>query len=143
MQFADYLLAFGLGTGVVLGAAFPLLAAIVVACWPGDKPKSRWWFVAVCSVLAYGISGVLSVLSLPFELFDTHITPTLHEEGQRAVPTINTWLLKATEWLPIASLVVGSVAVPVLARRHFWALVHSALANKRLQPIGREDAPSG
>jgi hypothetical protein len=143
LQFDHYLIAAVLGSLVVGGAALPLLVAAVVAWWPGQRPSYKVAFVITASVLVLGVAGLVSLLSLPFELFGTYVSPQLEHGGHKAVPRVNGWLFTATNWLPMLVVALGSVLIPIMMRRQLWARLCEVMANKPLQPIARENARSG
>lgn len=143
LEFDHYVVAFVLGTLVVSGAAWPLLAALAVAWWPGRRPRNKLAFVASSAVVVLGTAGLLTLLSLPFELFGTYISPQLEHDGHTVVPSAVGWIYTATSWLPYIVVGLGSLVVPLLARRVLWERICEALANMSLQPIAREDARSG
>lgn len=143
MQFDHYLIAAALGSLVIGGAALPLLVALAVAWWPGRRPAYKFPFVITATVLVLGVAGLLSLLSLPFELFGTYISPQLEHEGHKVVPRVVGWIFTVTDWLPYLAVAAGSVFVPVVLRRLLWDRLCEVVANRPLQPIAREDARSG
>jgi hypothetical protein len=114
-----------------------------VAWWPGRRPAYKFPFVVTASVVVLGVAGLSSLLSLPFELFGTYISPQLVYEGHKTVPMVVDWVLTVTQWLPYLAVAVGSVLVPVVLRRQLWDRLCEVMANRPLQPIARADARSG
>ncbi|MBB6092368.1 hypothetical protein HNQ60_001214 [Povalibacter uvarum] len=143
MELRDYLLAFGLGLLAMGAAAFPLIAAAVVAWWPGARPKLKARFVIACAVVVYGVAGIFMVVSLPFELFGTYLSPQLQYEGHEAVPTAVSWVYGAAVWLLYIIIAVGSVIVPIVARRSFWARLCTGMANKPMHATCETHARDG
>lgn len=127
MQFDHYVIAAVLGTLVISGAGLPLLIALGVAWWPGVRPKHKLAFVITASIVVLGVAGLLSLLSLPFELLDTYISPQLEHDGHKAVPRIVGWLFTATKWLPYLAVALGSVVIPVVMRKWLWVRLTAAL----------------
>lgn len=143
MELEDYLLAFGLGSLAVLAAALPLIAAAAVAWWPGARPEWKGRFVVVCAVVVYGVAGIFTVLSLPFELFGTYISPQLEYDGHKAVPTAVFWAYSITHSLPYITIAIGSVLVPIVARRSLWVRVCAVMANKPMHATLKTHARDG
>lgn len=143
MQFDHYVIAAALGSLVIGGAAFPLLVASAVAWWPGRRPSYKLAFAITAAVIVLGVAGLLSLVSLPFELFATYISPQLEYDGHKTVPKVVGWIFTATSWLPYIVVAVGSVFVPVALRRRLWDLMCESMANKPLQPTARENARAG
>jgi hypothetical protein len=139
MELRDYFLAFGLGSLVVLAATLPLVGAAVVAWWPGARPEWKGRFIVACAVVVYGVAGVFTVFSLPFELFGTYISPQLQHDGHKAVPSAVFLVYRVTEFVPYIITAIGSVLVPILARRSLWARLCAGMANKPMHAT-REDA---
>jgi len=120
LQFEHYMIAGALGSLVIGGAAFPLFVALAVAWWPGRRLAHKFSFVITATVVVLGVAGLLSLLSLPFELFGTHISPQLDYEGYKTVPMVVGWVLTVTGLLPALAVAVGSVLVPVVLRCQLW-----------------------
>lgn len=132
MQFDQYMIAAALGSLVIGGAAFPLLVASAVAWWPGRRPSHKFAFVTTATVIVLGVAGLMSLLSLPFELFDTYISPQLKHDGRKTVPMVVGWAYTATAWLPYAVVAAGSVFVPIALRRRLWGRLCEVMANKHI-----------
>jgi hypothetical protein len=143
LQFDHYMIAAALGLLVIGGAALPLVVALAVAWWPGRRPAYKFPFVITATVVVLGVAGLLSLLSLPFELFGTYLSPQLDYEGHKTVPMVVGWVFAVTDWLPSLAVAVGSVLVPVVLRRQLWERLCEVMASRPLQPIAREDARSG
>ena len=135
MKLDHYVIATVLGSLVIAGSAFPLLLATLVAWWSGSRPRHKRAFIVTASIIVLGAGGLLSLLSLPFELFDTYISPQLRYVGYDAVPTMVGWFLTATSWVPYVAVAVGSVVIPVILRRRLWERLLGVMANNPLQPI--------
>lgn len=50
--------------------------------------------------------------------------------GHKAVPPVVSWAYGVTYSLPYIVIAIGSVVVPVLARRNLWARFCAGMANK-------------
>jgi hypothetical protein len=132
------MIAAAFGSLVIGAAAFPLLIASVVAWWPGRRPRSKFAFVATSTVVVLGAAGLVSLLSLPFELFGTYISPQLQYDGHKMVPMVVGWAFTVTSWLPYIVVTVGAVFVPIVLRRQFWDRLYEVMANRNTAVISAE-----
>jgi hypothetical protein len=132
MPLREYMFVVGLGTLAVLAMGMPIVVAAVVALWPGNRPAYKFRFIIACSVVVYGIGGLLEVALLPIELFGTHISPQLEHDGHTSIPYIVRRVWAVIQWLPTAGGVLAAILVPIVARRLYWSQLCALSANYRL-----------
>jgi hypothetical protein len=130
MTLTKYFFSLGIGALILLVAAFPVLFATLVAWMPGRRPRYKASFVIVCSIIAFGVAGLMDVVALPFALAADHLAPQMEHDGYVGVATAINSLAELFSWVPLVGLALASVLVPVCAGAKLWGRLVDALAGR-------------
>jgi hypothetical protein len=119
MAIGEYLLLFGLASGIVAVAALPLLIAWVVTFFSrGLKRKRR--FVIVSGALSYGFMCLIGLVLLPLVLLGIVVSAQLDVDGHSELSIVLDVIVKYSAYVLLNAGLVFAVAVPIYLRRK-WA----------------------
>ena len=112
----------------VAAMVFPLLAATIVAWFPGTQPERKVLFVFVSVVLASGLGSLIEIAFMIVTAIFSYFWPGWPSEGHLIFPLI----LEISDQYGIyfawgAELLLG-IAVPVILRRTYWTKLVAALS---------------
>jgi len=99
--------------GVTLILLLPVHVAWYVAWKAGPTFPSKKHFVLVCTLMTYGVPGLVGVLFVPIELIGDFLVPQWHTDGNELVGPIIAVLLEVATYIAVFGGVVASFAVPV------------------------------
>jgi hypothetical protein len=125
MSLSQYLVVMGLGFGIIVFGALPLLIAAVVMLVP-ERLARKGRFVAASGALSYGFTCFVALLLLPFFLIGYQVSAQLFLDGHSSLGSVFAFLTKYALIALFAAWVIFSVAVPIYVRRVVWPMLPTA-----------------
>ena len=125
-----YIKAFGMGLGIWLLSALPLVVATVIALLSRKAMSNKLLFVISSGVVTYGIATLTFVAFLPFVMLATYFAPQWQVQGYETLANVIAYLAEAGDIVPIIAVLAGSFVVPILGRKKYWDIFCECMANK-------------
>ena len=136
-----YIKSIGIGLGIWLLSAFPVVLAAIVTQIPGSNIQRKIWFSIVSGVMAYGLAVLTYICFVPFFLMATYYAPQWYADGYETIARSFTFLSEIGDVISLIVLLVASFLIPILGRNNYWNTFVEALANKQRNSDPDTDAP--
>jgi hypothetical protein len=136
-----YIKSVGIGMGIWLLSAFPVVLAAIVTQVPGSKIQRKILFSIVSGVMAYGLAVLTYICFVPFILMATYYAPQWYADGYETLARSVTFLSEVGDVIPLIVLLVVSFLIPILGRKNYWNTFIETLANKQRNSDSGADAP--
>lgn len=129
MELDIYIKAFGIGIGIWLLSAFPIVIATIIALIPGSEIKRKFIFSLVSGVASYGLAVLTYIAFVPFHLLAIFFAPQWEVDGHTTLSHSIRFLSEAGDVVALVVLLLCSVVIPILGRKKYWKIIDDALAN--------------